>query len=81
MRGNPQRLYVRGHLDRREIKIKSSRQGNLVDQLSEIPCRVVELPGMRAIAFINRLKSVKPYRRCAGAAGNTEGKIAATRSP
>ena len=52
-----------------------------MDQLSEIPCRVVELPGMRAIAFINRLKSVEPYRRCAGAAGNTEGKIAATRSP
>jgi hypothetical protein len=80
-RGNPQRLYVRDHLDRREIKIKSSCQGNLVDQLSEIPCRVVELPGVRVIALINRLKSVEPYRRCAGAAGHTEGKIAVTRSP
>ena len=52
-----------------------------MDQLSEIPCRVVELPGVRAIALINRLKSVEPYRRCAGAAGHTEGKIAVTRSP
>jgi hypothetical protein len=40
--GNPQRLYVRDHLDRREIKIKSSLLGNLEDQLSEIPCRVDE---------------------------------------
>src|SRR6266705_4190425 len=40
--GNPQRLYVQDHLDRREIKIKSSLLGNLEDQLSEIPCRVDE---------------------------------------
>jgi len=41
----------------------------------------MKLPGVRAIALINRLKSVKPYRRRADVEGNTEGKIAATRSP